>query len=72
MSAVNPDHYRHGKIEVWDFIVDQDMTYLIGNAVKYLSRYRFKGHAIEDLKKALAYINKQIEVLEVENPPPRH
>lgn len=59
----HPKHYRRGKIETWDFIVDQDFPYLIGNAVKYLARYRYKQKPVEDLKKAVAYINKQIEVL---------
>lgn len=58
-----PKHYRQGKIEVWDFIVDQDMTFLIGNATKYLCRYRYKGTPIEDLRKAVNCIQKQIEVM---------
>lgn len=56
-----PKHYNHGQIQVWDFIVDQQLDYLAGCAVKYLCRYRHKGTPIKDLKKAQAYLGKLIE-----------
>ena len=56
---INPKHYKQGKIEVIDFILDQQMNYLEGNIVKYISRYKHKN-GIEDLKKALWYLNKLI------------
>ena len=37
--------------------------FCIGNALKYLSRYRFKG-GVEDLKKAEWYLNRIIKVME--------
>jgi len=57
---IDPDHYKQGKIEVIDFILDQKFTYLEGNVVKYVSRYKFKN-GLEDLKKARWYIDKIIE-----------
>jgi hypothetical protein len=60
----NPSHYTHGDIEAIDFILDQDMNYCIGNAVKYLVRYRWKHEGegqIEDLRKAIKNIQKQID-----------
>jgi len=56
---INPKHYKQGKIEVIEFILDQKMNYLEGNIIKYLSRYKHKN-GIEDLKKALWYLNKLI------------
>ena len=56
---INPKHYKQGKIEVIDFILDQKMNYLEGNIIKYLSRYKLKN-GIEDLEKALWYLNKLI------------
>jgi len=56
---INPQHYKQGKIEVIDFILDQKMNYLEGNIIKYVSRYKYKN-GIEDLKKALWYLNKLI------------
>ena len=62
----HPDHYNSGKIEVIDFIkslgIDED--FCIGNAIKYLSRYKHKGDPIEDLKKARWYIDYLIKQLE--------
>ncbi len=60
----HPKHYTMGKIETIDFIEDQKFNYFIGNAVKYLARYRWKGKPIEDLKKAAWYIEREIKALE--------
>ena len=57
---VGGGHYKQFKHETWDVIIDWDLGYLDGNAVKYLSRWRHKG-GVEDLKKARHYIDKLIE-----------
>jgi hypothetical protein len=56
-------HYKGRKFETWDVILDWELGYLDGNAVKYLSRWRAKG-GVQDLKKAAHYIQKLIEVEE--------
>ena len=53
-----PPHYNKGSIEVWDFIEDQQLGYLPGNAIKYICRYRHKGTPVQDLDKAIAYLTK--------------
>ena len=65
-SKQNPDHYQLGKIQTWDFIIDQDLDFLLGNVVKYVVRAGAKpGESrLDDLKKAQAYINKAIETCE--------
>ena len=66
----HPSHYTSGRIEVIDFIEDKDLGFHLGNAVKYISRAGRKDtdKTIEDLRKAVWYINRQIERLErVEN-----
>ena len=63
----HPNHYCEGrKYEPWDVIIDWQLDYLTGNAVKYLSRAGRKDPSkeTEDLRKAVAYIEKRIEVLE--------
>lgn len=68
----HPAHYTAGKIEVWDFIADQDLDYFLGNAVKYICRCGRKMDAdktrqeksLEDLNKAIAYLQKKIEVMQ--------
>jgi len=57
VDAINPNHYKQGSIEVIDFILDQKMSYLEGNIIKYVSRYKFKN-GIEDLEKARWYLEK--------------
>jgi hypothetical protein len=61
----HPSHYNKGKIEVIDFIEDQQMNFNLGNAVKYISRAGAKDPTttIEDLKKAAWYVNREIQRL---------
>ena len=56
-------HYKAHRYETWDVILDWNLGYLDGNAVKYLSRWRLKG-GLQDLKKARHYIDKLIETVE--------
>lgn len=66
-SVNHPNHYCEGRrYEPWDVIVDWKLDYLTGSAVKYLSRAGRKDQnkEVEDLRKAIAYIEKRIEVLE--------
>ena len=67
----HPSHYTQGKIEVIDFLIDQDMNFMAANAVKYLCRYRFKGNPVQDLKKARWYLDRLIKEVEMAQPDPR-
>jgi len=60
MDKISPDYYQKGNIEVTDFIIDQSMSFLEGNVVKYITRYKEKS-GIEDLRKARWYLEKMIE-----------
>ena len=63
VSAVDhPSHYNSGKIEVIDYIEDQNLDFCLGNAVKYISRAGKKNpdKEIEDLEKAIWYIQRHI------------
>lgn len=62
-DLVKPSRYNTGKIEVWDFILDQGLGFLDGNIVKYLCRKGKKDGAsvLQDLKKARVYLDKLIE-----------
>lgn len=53
-------HYKTS-MECWDYIVANDVGYLDGNAIKYLTRWR-KKNGLEDLKKAQHYLEKLIEL----------
>lgn len=59
----HPSHYTDGNIEVIDFIEDKKLGYHLGNAVKYISRAGKKDpdKYIEDLQKAVWYLNREID-----------
>lgn len=63
-TVEHPPHYNQGKIEVIDFIEDQNFGFLDGNVIKYICRYRWRGAPIEDLKKARFYLDRLIFILE--------
>lgn len=64
----HPQHYTLGKIEVIDFIEDKGLNFNLGNVVKYVARAGHKkssgksmdAKALEDLKKAQWYLNREI------------
>lgn len=59
-----PKHYRTQVpgVEAWDIL--KHFNYLRGNSMKYLWRAGDKGDIIQDLRKAIAYIEKEIELIE--------
>jgi hypothetical protein len=61
----DPSHYKRGSIQVWDFIVDQQLDYLAGNCVKYICRagYKDKESELDDWLKVKAYVEKKISTL---------
>jgi hypothetical protein len=60
-----PPHYTDGKIEVIDFIEDKELSYHLGNCVKYISRAGKKDPSKkkQDLEKALWYLKRAIDKL---------
>ena len=65
MSLYDPNHYKRGSIQVWDFIADQKLDFFLGNVVKYVCRAGHKKYEeeIDDLLKAKAYIDKKIALV---------
>ena len=60
-QQVGGSHYKSKAIQPWDYIASNQLGYLEGNVVKYVSRWKDKG-GLEDLKKAQHYLAKLIEV----------
>lgn len=56
----HPSRYNKGKIEVIDFIEDQQLPFHLSNVVKYIARAGSKGDKLEDLKKARWYLDRYI------------
>jgi hypothetical protein len=64
-TQVGGNHYRDLKIQVSDYIYENNLNWYQGNAIKYISRYNRKSKdtakQLEDLKKAIHYIQLLIE-----------
>jgi hypothetical protein len=57
---IGGDHYRKGGIQPWDYILANNLGYLEGTAIKYISRWKYKN-GVEDLRKAIHFLEKLIE-----------
>ena len=70
-KQVDGSHYQKYKYQPVQYIMDLGMDFALGNAVKYILRAGHKQDAsltdnqkeIEDLKKAIFYINDRIKQL---------
>ena len=60
----HPQHYNMGKFEAIDVIEDWQLNFNLGNTVKYISRAGHKDDIIQDLKKSLWYLDREIKRLE--------
>ena len=56
-----PQYYRRGSIQPWNFIRSQELTFHLGNVIKYVCRAGHKDNDIEDLSKAIHYLSNEIE-----------
>jgi|TARA_R110000824_G_scaffold164451_2_gene340689 hypothetical protein len=55
-----PPHYKAHASGVQCIEIAEQMSFCLGNAVKYIWRADEKGKAIQDLKKARWYIEREI------------
>jgi len=64
----HPAHYggKDNPYEAIKVIEAWQLGFNLGNAVKYISRAGKKGAALEDLKKAAWYLNREIQGRETE------
>lgn len=60
----HPQHYNHGKYEVIDVIEDWNLGFNLGNTIKYIGRAGHKDDVLQDLNKALWYLQREIARLE--------
>lgn len=65
----HPDHYHPGTYEAINVIEAWNLDFCLGNAIKYISRLGRKSDSsltqkeknIDDLKKAIWYLNRELE-----------
>ena len=62
--AKGPDYYQRGPIDVWDFIRQQELNFHLGNAIKYICRAGYKDSKIQDLEKAIHYLENELHYAE--------
>lgn len=67
-NNTGPTYYKRGKTQVWDFIRDNDLSFHLGNAIKYIVRAGFKHDKAEDLRKAIHYLENELEYIQSTNP----
>lgn len=61
-SAVDhPEHYNRHPSGIECIAVVEHMSFNLGNVIKYLWRADHKGQEVEDLQKALWYLQREIE-----------
>lgn len=60
----HPAHYTEHPSGIECIQITEHMNFCLGNAVKYIWRADLKGSALEDLRKARWYIDREIERLE--------
>ena len=60
-KQVGGDHYSKLAIQPVEYINKNNLSYLQGNVIKYVTRYKDKN-GVEDLQKAKHYINLLIEL----------
>ena len=61
MTEIRPDYYKSGGLEAFDVIDAFDLNFNLGNAFKYIARAGKKVSKVEDLRKAVTYLNREIE-----------
>jgi hypothetical protein len=56
----HPTHYnQNGSIECIDVV--ENMRFNLGNAIKYIWRCEDKGNKVQDIKKAIWYLEREIQ-----------
>lgn len=74
-DAINPSHYKQGKVECIDALESATVNktgleaVCVANVIKYLWRYEAKN-GVEDVRKAQWFLAKLIDYLEAKNKKP--
>jgi hypothetical protein len=59
-KQVGGDHYRRMKTQPINFILDNELGWCEGNAIKYITRWHLKG-GVQDIHKAIHYLEILLE-----------
>ena len=59
-KQIGGSHYKKFRIQPYEFISKNDLSFFQGNVVKYVCRYQRKGGA-EDIKKIIHYCQLELK-----------
>ena len=62
LKQVGGSHYKDCKIQPVEYIVGNDLTFLEGNIIKYVTRHRRKGEGKKDIEKVIHYAEMILEM----------
>jgi len=63
---IEPPHYTELSPQPIEVIEAWNLNFRLGNVIKYIARHKRKGQ-VEDLQKALWYLEREIQVKGVSN-----
>jgi|TARA_R110000824_G_scaffold60572_4_gene161822 hypothetical protein len=62
-KQVEGSHYKECKIQPVEYIVGNNLDFLEGNIVKYITRHKTKGEGSTDIKKVIHYAELILELV---------
>lgn len=62
----SPAHYCFGTIQPIEVIEDWGLNFRLANVIKYVGRSGKKGTPLEDLQKAMWYLEREINTLKTQ------
>lgn len=71
MSPSEPTHYSRYKPEPIEVIESWHLDYHLGQVIKYIVRSEHKGEQIRDLRKAMWYLKRKLDILQSSGNPPK-
>jgi hypothetical protein len=63
-AVEHPPHYTSHPSGIECIQITEHMNFCLGNAVKYIWRASLKGSATQDLRKAMWYLQREIDLIE--------
>jgi hypothetical protein len=61
-KQIGGDHYKNCAIQPIDYIVKNNLDFLEGNVVKYITRHKTKGEGKKDIEKVIHYAELILEL----------
>ena len=67
-DVIKPSHYKAGEFDVIAFCQKHNLSFDVGNVIKYVTRKRKKkdNSELQDLNKAMEYLKRRIEFIKGE------